>query len=150
MIPIKIKRLHPDAKIPVYSTVGAAGADLAAIIQDGFGYIRLEPFSRAVVQTGISVSIPAGYEIQVRPRSGMALKQGVTVLNTPGTIDSDYRGEIGVILINHTDEPVIIKAGDRIAQMVVAPVYQAKFTEVNDLDETARGTGGYGSTGVKS
>jgi dUTP pyrophosphatase len=145
---IKFVKTHTDATLPFYATVGAAGADLYAVLDDGAETLTIGPLARAIVSTGMRIEIPDGYEVQVRPRSGLAAKNGVTVLNAPGTIDSDYRGEIGVILINLGEDDFVIRTGDRIAQIVVAPVSQAKFEWVNDLTETARGEGGYGSTGV--
>ena len=133
--------------LPRYETAGAAGADLRANLPDR-GRVMLEPGARALVPSGLHMAIPLGYEVQVRPRSGLALKKGVTLVNTPGTIDSDYRGEIGVILINLGEAPVEIAHGDRIAQMIVAPVVQAELEVVEVLDETERGTGGFGSTGA--
>lgn len=133
------------AVIPSYQTVGSAGADVCAFIDED---IVLEPGKRILVPTGLCMEIPAGYEIQVRPRSGLAVKHGITCLNTPGTIDSDYRGEVKVLLINLGDQPFVIKNGDRIAQLVVAPVTQAEFSKVEILSETERGSGGFGSTGV--
>lgn len=132
------------AKAPSYQTSGAAGADISAFIKEN---IVLKKGMRAFVPTGIKVAIPEGFEIQVRPRSGLAAKSGVTVLNTPGTIDSDYRGEIKVILINLGEEDFTIKSGDRIAQLVVAPVTQGVFVKTDALDTTERGEGGFGSTG---
>ena len=135
--------------LPAYQTAGAAGADLCAnfpVDQREVGLV-LEPMGRAVCPTGIKVAVPEGYEMQVRPRSGLAMKHGVTVPNTPGTIDSDYRGPLGVALINLGAEPYTVRHGDRVAQAVVAPVVQAGFTVVEALDQTARGTGGFGSTG---
>jgi dUTP pyrophosphatase len=129
--------------LPSYQTTSAAGADLMAAIEDD---IVLAPGKRTLVPSGIAIELPDGYEAQVRPRSGLALKHGVTVLNAPGTIDADYRGEVGVILINHGHEPFTIRRGDRIAQIIVAPVVQAQFHEA-ELSETARGAGGFGSTG---
>lgn len=128
--------------LPVYATAGAAGMDVLAA-ED----VTLAPGARHAVATGLALAIPWGFEIQVRPRSGLALKHGITVPNTPGTIDSDYRGELKVILINHGAEPFAIARGDRIAQLVLAPVVQAAWEEVADLEETARGAGGFGSTG---
>lgn len=135
-----------EVALPSYETTGAAGADLRANLPDR-GTVEIQPGARALVPTGLRMAIPEGYEVQVRPRSGLALKQGVTVANAPGTIDSDYRGEVGVILINLGNEPFVVGHGDRIAQMVVAPVVQAGFTVVDSLDDTARGAGGFGSTG---
>lgn len=135
------------AVIPQYKTCGAAGADLCALLEKP---LTITCGKTAIVPTGLFFEIPNGYEIQIRPRSGLAAKNGVTVLNTPGTIDSDYRGEIKIILINLGDEDFVINNGDRIAQMIVAPVTQADFSIVENLSETERGTGGFGSTGVKS
>ncbi len=132
------------AVIPQYKTVGAAGADICAFVNEK---IVLKPGKRVLVPTGLYFAIPEGFEVQIRPRSGLAAKNGVTVLNTPGTIDSDYRGEIKVILINLGEEDFEISNGDRIAQMVVSPVTVCDFDVVNSLDETDRGTGGFGSTG---
>ena len=144
-IAIAILRLpHGEGlPLPAYATEGAAGMDVVAA-ED----LSLAPGARAAVATGFAIAIPAGYEVQVRPRSGLALKHGITCLNTPGTIDSDYRGEVKVILANLGSEAFAINRGDRIAQLVAAPVQRATFTEVASLDETARGTGGFGSTGV--
>ncbi len=138
--------------LPGYQTVGAAGADLCANLmpQDRDTGFTLDPMRRAVIPTGIRVEIPAGYEAQIRPRSGLATKFGITLPNTPGTIDSDYRGPLGVALINFGPEPYTIRHGDRIAQMVVAPVVQAVFQVVDALGETDRGAGGFGSTGFTS
>ena len=135
------------AVIPQYKTCDAAGADLCALLEKP---LIIACGKTAIVPTGLFFEIPNGYEIQIRPRSGLAAKNGVTVLNTPGTIDSDYRGEIKIILINLGDEDFVINSGDRIAQMIVAPVTQADFSIVENLSETERGTGGFGSTGVKS
>ena len=142
--PVRIKRLpHGQGlDLPAYATEGAAGMDIVSA-ED----VTLAPGARHAVATGLSVAIPAGYEIQVRPRSGLALKHGISIPNTPGTIDSDYRGELKVILINHGAEPFAIARGDRVAQLVLAPVTQAAWNEVADLDETERGAGGFGSTG---
>ena len=144
VIPVRIKRLpHGQGlDLPAYATEGAAGMDIVSA-ED----VTLAPGARHGVATGLSVAIPAGYEIQVRPRSGLALKHGISVPNTPGTIDSDYRGELKVILINHGAEPFAIARGDRVAQLVLAPVTHAAWDEVADLDETERGAGGFGSTG---
>ena len=133
------------AILPSYQTVGAAGADLCACLSEP---VVLAPGQRAMVPTGLSFAIPSGYEIQVRPRSGLAAKNGITVLNSPGTIDSDYRGEVKVILINLGTENFTISHGDRIAQMVVAPVVQVQFQVVESLSATERGQGGFGSTGI--
>ena len=136
----------PDLPLPSYATEGAAGADLHA--DTGGATITLAPGARVLVQTGLRIAIPAGYELQLRPRSGLALKHGVTLLNTPGTIDSDYRGPLGVILVNLGDAPFEVTHGMRIAQSVVAPVTRAAWTEVETLGTTARGAGGFGSTGA--
>ena len=133
------------AKLPLYKTSGAAGADICALLEKP---LVIESGKSAMVPTGLFFEIPQGYEVQIRPRSGLAAKNGVTVLNTPGTIDSDYRGEINVILINLGDKPFTVNSGDRIAQMLVAPVTQADFSIVSSLEETERGAGGFGSTGV--
>jgi dUTP pyrophosphatase len=135
------------AIIPEYKTAGAAGADLCALLESP---LTIPAGKFAMVPTGLFFEIPEGYEVQVRPRSGLAAKNGVTVLNTPGTIDSDYRGEIKVILINLGDKDFTINSGNRIAQMIVAPVTQASFTKVESLSETERGAGGFGSTGVST
>ena len=133
-----------DLPLPAYATLDSAGMDLIAAVTEA---LILAPGDRALVPTGIAIALPSGFEAQVRPRSGLALKFGVTTLNTPGTIDADYRGEIGVILINHGREPVTIKRGDRIAQLVVAPVTRVRWDERASLEETARGAGGFGSSG---
>ncbi len=135
--------------LPAYQTTGAAGADVCANFPpEGREGITLAPGARALLPTGLRMAIPAGFEVQVRPRSGLALKHGVTVANAPGTIDSDYRGPLGVILVNLGAEPFHIAHGDRIAQLIVAPVVQAAFDLAESLDETTRGAGGFGSTGV--
>ena len=131
--------------LPAYETPGSAGMDLRAAIDEP---IRLTPMERALVPNGIKIALPQGYEAQVRPRSGLAVKHGVTVLNTPGTVDSDYRGELKTTIINLGSEPFVINRGDRIAQMIIAPVTQTEMVEVERLDETERGSGGFGSTGV--
>ena len=143
-VAVRIRRLpHGEGlPLPAYATPGAAGMDVVAAEE-----ATLAPGGRHAVATGFSVAIPEGFEIQVRPRSGLALKHGITVPNTPGTIDSDYRGELKVILINHGAEPFPIHRGDRIAQLVLAPVTLAAWVEVAELDETERGAGGFGSTG---
>jgi dUTP pyrophosphatase len=130
--------------LPVYATAQSAGMDLRANLDES---ITLRPLERRLIPTGLHIALPAGYEAQVRPRSGLALKQGITVLNTPGTIDADYRGEIGVVLINLSQQDVTINDGERIAQMVIARCEQATLAEVEVLDETERGEGGYGHTG---
>ncbi len=144
-IEVQVKRLNNGAGLPMpaYETAGAAGMDICAA--EG---MNLRAGKRAAIATGFAFAIPVGYEVQVRPRSGLALKNGITCLNAPGTIDSDYRGEIKVILANLGEEDFLIKTGDRIAQIVVAPVVQAAMVEVDALDTTARGAGGFGSTGV--
>lgn len=135
--------------LPAYETAGAAGADLRANLPElaRVAGLTLAPMQRVLVPTGLRLEIPAGFEVQIRPRSGLALKYGVTLANSPGTIDSDYRGPLGVILINLGGEPYLVGHGERIAQMVVAPVVQAAFEEVGTLGQTARGAGGFGSTG---
>ncbi len=135
-----------DLPLPEYATPGSAGLDLLAAINAD---VSLAPGARTLTPTGLAIALPNGFEAQVRPRSGLALKNGVTVLNSPGTIDADYRGEIGVVLINHGDAPFVVTRGMRIAQLVVAPVTQLSWAETSDLPETARGSGGYGSTGLK-
>jgi len=144
-IEISLMRLpHGEGlPLPSYASAGAAGLDLVSA-ED----LELAPGARHAVASGFAVAIPAGYEVQVRPRSGLALKHGITCLNTPGTIDSDYRGEVKVILVNLGDAPFAIARGDRIAQLVPAPVQRARFAEVATLDETERGSGGFGSTGT--
>ena len=143
-IPVQVKRLAHGAELPLpaYATGGAAGMDVVSA-ED----VTIAPGARHAVATGLALAIPQGFEIQVRPRSGLALKHGITVPNTPGTIDSDYRGELRVILINLGDEPFAIQRGDRVAQLVLAPVVQAAWDEVAELDATERGEGGFGSTG---
>ena len=145
---VRVERLpHAgDLPLPAYETGGSAGMDLrAAVAEDA--PVTLAPGARALVPTGLKIALEPGHEAQVRPRSGLALKHGLTCLNSPGTIDSDYRGEVGVILINHGQEPFVIRRGERIAQMVIARHEQATMVEVAALDETARGAGGFGSTG---
>ena len=132
--------------LPVYETEGAAGADLRANFADR-GSLTLAPGARALVPTGVRIAIPPGFEVQIRPRSGLALKYGITLTNTPGTIDSDYRGPLGIILQNAGETEFLVDHGDRIAQMIVAPVLQARFRVVEALDATPRGSGGFGSTG---
>ena len=146
MIKIQIKKLSTSVSIPKYETPGSSGMDVAAYIKNN---IIIYPGENALVATGFSLSIPVGYEIQIRPRSGLAAKKNITVLNTPGTIDADYRGEIKVILVNLGKDKFIIENGDRIAQMVVCPVIQANLEEVKELSHTKRGSGGFGSTGTK-
>lgn len=146
---IPIKRLPHAAGLPLpaYETPGAAGMDLRAAVADD-APVTLRPGGRDRLPTGLCFAVPPGYEAQVRPRSGLAAKAGVTCLNTPGTVDSDYRGEVQVILINHGEEDFVIRRGDRIAQLIIAPVVQAGWSEVDDLETTGRGAGGFGSTGV--
>ena len=132
--------------LPQYATAQSAGMDLRANLEEP---VTLNPLERRLSPTGLHIALPAGYEAQVRPRSGLALKRGITVLNTPGTIDADYRGEIGVVLINLSQEPFVVNDGERIAQMVIARHEQGELTQVEVLDETERGEGGYGHTGVK-
>lgn len=139
----------PGVPLPDYATDGAAGADIRANLPAGDRAqgITLAPMERRIVPTGLRMEIPPGFEVQIRPRSGLALRHGITLPNTPGTIDSDYRGPLGVLLVNLGTDPVTLHHGDRIAQMVVAPVLRARFTLVAQLSDTARGTGGFGSTG---
>lgn len=148
MLKIELKKLDNfgNLALPAYETDLAAGVDMRAAIT---APIRLYPGRRMLIPTGLAMALPAGYEAQIRPRSGLAYKHGVTVVNSPGTIDADYRGEVKILLINHGDETFTITRGDRIAQMVIAPVTQAQFSCVDSLSETQRGSGGYGSTGVK-
>lgn len=142
---IDIKCLPENgAVVPSYETIGSAGADIRAFLEES---VTIKPFERAMIPTGLKFEIPLGYEMQIRPRSGLAAKSGITVLNTPGTIDSDYRGEVKIILINLGKDDFIVNNGDRIAQAVIAPVTQGKFTVVNELSSTSRGEGGFGSTG---
>lgn len=146
MIDVQIRRL-PNGEglpLPAYETAGAAGMDLRAA--EG---LTLKPGARCLMPTGLAIALPQGFEAQVRPRSGLAVKHGVTVLNSPGTIDCDYRGEVKVPLINHGQDDFVISRGDRIAQMVVAPVSHITWTEVKDLDDTERGAGGFGSSGTR-
>ena len=145
MVEILIKRTTKKIKLPVYKTTGSAGMDIEANIEND---IIINPGEKKLIPTGISVAIPESYEIQIRPRSGLAINNGISVLNTPGTIDSDYRGEIKVILINLGKEIFKIKNGERIAQIVLSPVVNAKFKEVNELPNSPRGKGGFGSTGT--
>lgn len=145
-VPLKKLPNFKENALPFYATEQSAGVDLSAAIDEA---ITLKPNERKLVPTGIALALPEGFEAQIRPRSGLALKNGITVLNTPGTIDADYRGEICVILINLSDQPFTIERGTRIAQMIVAPVSQAAFDVVDILPETDRGTGGFGSTGTR-
>ena len=144
MFKIQIKRLNSEVKIPSYKTQGSSGMDLMAFLKDP---VTIKPKSSELISTGISVAIPEDTEIQIRPRSGLAAKSNISVLNTPGTIDSDYRGELKIILYNHGADDFVVNNGDRIAQMVLMPVLKASFEEVENLPNTIRGTGGFGSTG---
>tara|TARA_B100000941_G_scaffold28481_1_gene16850 strand:- start:773 stop:1210 length:438 start_codon:yes stop_codon:yes gene_type:complete len=144
MVKVLIKKLDPSVKIPEYKTSGASGLDLMAFIKEP---IKIKPKTSSLIPTGLSVAFSADYEIQIRPRSGLAAKKNITVLNTPGTIDSDYRGEIKVIIYNHGDENFLVKNGDRIAQMILAPVVKMELEEVKNLPESIRGKSGFGSTG---
>ena len=144
MVKVLIKKLDPDVQLPEYKTSGASGVDLIAFIKEP---INLEPKKSVLIPTGLSVAFPEDYEIQIRPRSGLAAKNNISVLNTPGTIDSDYRGEIKVIIYNHGNENFSINNGDRIAQMILAPVVKMELEEKNDLPKSIRGKGGFGSTG---
>jgi len=146
MTEILIKRISKNIILPKYETSGSSGLDLSANIKTS---VKIEPGKTTIIPTGISVSIPKNFEIQIRPRSGLAAKNQISVLNTPGTIDADYRGEIKVILINLSKETFVVENGARIAQMVVCPVIKAKLKEVDSLDNTSRGSGGFGSTGMK-
>ncbi len=149
LVNVKIKRIRPhgDSSLPspCYMTEKSSGMDLYAAVE---GDIFLNPGERRLFPTGIAISLPEGYEAQVRPRSGLALKDGVTLVNAPGTIDADYRGEIGVLLINHGEKPFQVKRGDRIAQMVIVPIARAELEWVENLDETPRSGGGFGHTGI--
>ena len=144
MVKILVKKFDKNIKLPTYETSGASGMDLVAHIKNK---INISPSKIAIVPTGIAVAIPKNYEIQIRPRSGLAAKKGISVLNTPGTIDSDYRGEIKIILINLSKKSFVVKSGDRIAQMILCPVAKGKLKEVKNLPETIRGKKGFGSTG---
>jgi len=144
MVKVLVKKLHPKVQLPSYKTEGSSGMDLMAFMENS---TKIAPNSSALIPTGISVAIPNDVEIQIRPRSGLAAKSNISVLNTPGTIDSDYRGEIKVILFNHGSKEFIVKNQDRIAQMILMPVLKVDFEEVDDLPETLRGSGGFGSTG---
>ena len=146
MVPLQRLPHGRELPLPAYATDRAAGLDLLAAVEDR---LEIAPGDRKLVPTGIAIALPAGYEAQIRPRSGLALKHGVTLLNSPGTVDADYRGEIGVILINHGETPFIVERGDRIAQLIVAPVLRLAWQEVVALPASARGTGGFGSTGAK-
>ena len=146
MTKILIKRLSKEVPLPKYETQGSSGMDLSANIKSS---INIAPGKKEIIPTGIAISVPEGFEVQIRPRSGLAAKHNITVLNTPGTIDSDYRGELKVILINLGKEAFKVEKGFRIAQMVLSPVVKAEINEVQDLNDTERGKGGFGSTGTK-
>lgn len=143
-VSVQVKILHDAARLPVYMTEQAAGMDLFACLEEPR---RLPPGERSLIPTGIALAIPAGFEGQVRPRSGLAVKKGLTLVNSPGTIDADFRGEVGVILINHGHEEVTISPGERIAQLIISPVHRALLTPVDELEATDRGEGGFGHTG---
>ena len=144
MVKVLIKKLNPSVQVPSYKTNGASGMDLMAYVQKP---INLKPGKSCIVPTGLSIAFPQKYEIQIRPRSGLAAKDNISVLNTPGTIDSDYRGELKIILFNHGNKNFIINNNDRVAQMVLAPIIKMELEETNDLPESIRGDGGFGSTG---
>ena len=144
MVKVLIKKLDPDVVLPAYKTNGASGMDLMAFIDKP---IKLSPNSSCIVPTGLSIAFTDDYEVQIRPRSGLAAKNSITILNTPGTIDSDYRGEIKIILFNHGKEDFIINNKDRVAQMILTPVIKMEFEEIDNLPDTLRGEGGFGSTG---
>ena len=146
-IPVQVLPHGEGLPLPSYETDQAAGMDLAAAIDNGETMV-IAPGKRALVPTGLTLELPAGFEAQIRPRSGLAFKKGITLLNAPGTIDADYRGEVGVLLINLGEEDFVIHRGDRVAQMVIAPVTQARLEAVLEVNDTARGAGGFGSTGV--
>ena len=135
-----------DLPLPSYESEGSSGMDIRASVEEP---VMLNPGEIKLIPTGFAVSVPSGYEVQIRPRSGLALKYGIGLVNSPGTIDSDYRGEIGIIMTNWGSEPFIVKRGDRIAQMIISRVYQAQLIEAHDLDNTTRGPGGFGHTGIK-
>ena len=144
MVKVLIKKLNSKVQLPKYKTDGSSGMDLMAFIEDS---INIKPQESALIPTGISIAIPEDTEVQIRPRSGLAVKSSISVLNTPGTIDSDYRGEIKIILFNHGKEEFIINNNDRVAQMILMPIIKAEFEEVENLPKTLRGSGGFGSTG---
>ncbi len=144
MVKVLVKKLDPKVQLPKYKTEGSSGMDLMAFIKNP---IEIEPYNLALIPTGITVAIPNDLEIQIRPRSGLAAKSNISVLNTPGTIDSDYRGEIKIILFNHGNKKFIVKNNDRVAQMVLTPILKVDFEEVEILPKTLRGSGGFGSTG---
>ena len=142
---VKVTKLHPAARVPQYMSSGASGCDVSACLESA---LTISVGRRAAVPTGLAFEIPPGFEIQVRPRSGLSFKQGLTVINAPGTIDSDYRGELKVLVVNLGEEPVTIQPGDRVAQLVLQRVEQIRWTETTDLGQSTRATGGFGSTGV--
>ena len=144
MVKILVKKFNKNIKLPTYKTSGSSGMDLVALVK---GKINIKPGKIAIIPTGIAIAIPMNYEIQIRPRSGLAAKKGISVLNTPGTIDSDYRGEIKIILINLSKKSFVVKSGDRVAQMILSPVAKGKLKKVKILPRTIRGKGGFGSTG---
>ena len=144
MVKILVKKFNKNIKLPTYKTSGSSGMDLVAHIKSK---INIKPGKIAIISTGIAIAIPINYEIQIRPRSGLAAKKGISVLNTPGTIDSDYRGEIKIILINSSKKSFVVKSGDRVAQMILSPVAKGKLKEIKILPRTMRGKGGFGSTG---
>ena len=144
MVKILVKKLDNNAQLPIYKTSGSSGMDFVA---NNKKKIIIKPGKTAMIPTGIAIAIPEGYEIQIRPRSGLAAKNGITVLNTPGTVDSDYRGEIKIILINLSKKPFVVKLGNRIAQMILCPIIKGKLQEVRNLPKTLRNKGGFGSTG---
>ena len=146
MIKVLIKKLNQKVKIPSYKTKGSSGVDLEAFLENP---IEIEPSKSALIPTGLAIAIPEDTEVQIRPRSGLAAKSNIGVLNSPGTIDSDYRGEIKIILFNHGSEKFLVNNGDRIAQMVLMPVLKFEFEKIKDLPDTLRGSGGFGSTGKK-
>jgi len=144
VVKVLLKKLNPDVQLPVYKTSGASGVDLMAFLEEP---IKLAPNSSCLIPTGLAVAFSEDYELQIRPRSGLAAKNSITVLNTPGTVDSDYRGEIKIILFNHGGKEFIINNKDRVAQMILTPVVKMKLQEIDDLPSTIRGEGGFGSTG---
>ena len=144
MVKVLVKKLDPKVQLPSYKTKGSSGMDLMAFIKDP---IKIAPNASALIPTGISVAIPNDVEIQIRPRSGLAAKSSISILNTPGTIDSDYRGELKIILFNHSNKEFVVRNNDRMAQIVLMPVLKVDFEEVDDLPDTLRGSGGFGSTG---
>lgn len=147
MIKVKILRLKEKATLPAYTTAHAAGMDVSACLDDS---VTVEPFSSVLIPTGLAIELPEEYEAQLRPRSGLALRHLISLPNSPATIDADYRGEVGVILINHSREPFTVNHGDRIAQMVISKVDRVEFEEVGSLSDTKRGEGGFGHTGIGS